>query len=138
MSAAKLIFAQAICQPDGDPLIITCRDFSEAERIRIGLYRERTQLFKADPVLAARLVIARKQIEGKWSVIIGADEPGFTIKTAKGKKVDIVEIACALSETAEIDRRLQLMREDGYSEKQLEKERKSMLEDLEGGDSPAK
>lgn len=136
MSAAKLIFAKAICQPEGDPLIVTCKDYSEAERIRIGLYRERNKLMESNPALAARLVISRKQNKaGDWVVIVGAQEPAFTIQTASGEDIDLFEGVCSVAELDEIERRLRLMKEDGYSDEQLEEERKTMLAELKGGDS---
>jgi hypothetical protein len=139
MSAAKLIFAKAICQPEGKSLIIHCKNFNEAERLRIGLYRERTKLENANPTLAARLVISRRQADNseEWLIEIGAQEPSFTVTTEDGEPVDIYEGVCAQADLDDIERRLKLMKEDGYSDEQLEKERQAMLEDLKGNDTAA-
>lgn len=136
MSTAKLIFAKAAVQPDGDPLVVTCTSFSEAERIRVGLYRERNKLFKTDPVLAARIFITRtKNSRGQWTIIVGAEEPKFTLETASGKPVDIFQRS-DLKER-EVERRLRLMREDGYSEEDIEKERSLLLESDKANSNPS-
>ena len=122
MSVISELFEKLLESPPGTRCLVEKTNFSEAERVRMSLYRQREKLEKISPAVAEKILISRQRIPGtnQYEVSVTLlDKP--MLQRAEfifpsGKK----ETWQPSRQKEHAKRMRELMREEGISEEEID------------------
>jgi len=113
------LFQLALQMKDDETIVIPCRDYKEMEVIRVRLYAELRKLRDMSKELAAEVKITRTT-RNKANAIVLAKRP-LKIQDAFLVRGDgSVEVIIPGGKRDELERRKELMGEDGLSPEEIE------------------
>jgi hypothetical protein len=122
MSATSELFEKLLDSPPGTRCLIERTNFSEAEKIRMSLYRQREKLQKVNPAIAERILISRHTVP-KTNLY----EVSVTLlATPMVKKAEFIfpsgkkEAWLPTKQEEHVKRMRELMEEEGLSEEEID------------------
>jgi hypothetical protein len=134
MSRAKIIFDSALEMEPGEKMVITCNSLKQMESLRSSLYRQRQEWQRAS-IDGSDIGVTRNTQGGKFILVVEKLDPvpPPVIIDFKGKIRRVVDVnkllepalvepedeRIAVEFAQDIERKKQLMREDGMSEDEI-------------------
>jgi hypothetical protein len=120
---AREILDTAITLNEGEKIVTKCNNFQEMESLRTNLYKARKALLKIHRTLAYSLYISRERTDDNYLVTVTKERSVSNVviigEDGSVKPFERIESAVVEGETEE-QRMARLMKEDGFSEEEID------------------